>query len=443
MTRALERERRLRGRPVPEAPPVSPLRALLMSGLFYLPLAGLLAGLLAWLILEPHFHDVVSVGGEVVLVNSDPFDRMESLSFEAAGVEAGGAISLTVGAKEVILLPGRTVMEEGASGQAPFGGAEEIEAGDVLEAAGESLDSHRMVAWAVRPATVARAQRTGQEIEESMAAGLLFFPVTAVLIALGMLLAEGLASGNWLRMLERMMLGGLLTVVFSFLAYLPAGLIIVVGSTVLADAAGDTIQTISGPRLLLFAAARSGAWACMGASLGLGMNLVRTTRVQLRNSVVGGTLGGALGGVFFDPLDRFLGSGSFFAESELSRLVGVLAVGVSVGIFVALVDRLAREAWIRVRTGPLAGKSFVLYRTPTILGSAPEADIYLFKDGEIGPRHAAIHRVGNRYEIEDTSRRGTRVAGRAIRRHRLSSGDQIVLGATVLEFEERAKRSPA
>ena len=54
----------------------------------------------------------------------------------------------------------------------------------------------------------------------------------------------------------------------------------------------------------------------------------------------------------------------------------------------------------------------------------------------------AIHRVGSRYEIEDTSRRGTRVAGQVIRRSRLQSGDQIVIGGTVLEFEERAKRTP-
>jgi hypothetical protein len=421
---------------------VSPVRALLMSSLFYLPLAGLLASLLAWLIIEPYFNDVTSVGGEVVLVNSDPFDPMESAFFENAGLDTGGAISLTVGAKEVIVLPGQTVLEAGVDGQTPFRDVTEIESGTMLEAAGEALDSNRLLAFAVRPATRTQARAAGQEIGESIAAGFLFFPLTAVLIALALLFAEGLASGNWVRMLERSMLGGLLTVVFSFLAYIPAGIIIMAGWALLGDTVGHTIQTISGPRLMLFAATRSAAWACMGASLGLGMNLVRSTKVQLRNAVVGGTLGGALGGVFFDPIDRFLGSGSLFDESDLSRLVGVLAVGVLVGIFVALVDRLAREAWIRVRTGPLAGKAFVLYRTPSFIGSAPDADIYLFKDAEINPKHAAIHRVGNRYEIEDTSRRGTRVAGQVIRRSRLQSGDQIVIGGTVLEFEERAKRTP-
>src|SRR5262249_28066946 len=109
--------------------------------------------------------------------------------------------------------------------------------------------------------------------------------------------------------------------------------------------------------------------------------------------------------------------------------------------FVALLERLTREAWVRVRTGPLAGKSFILYRTPTIIGSAPTSDVYLFKDAAIDAHHASIHRVGQAYEIEDQdSREGTQVGGERVRRRRLASGDQITIGSTVLEFEERARR---
>jgi hypothetical protein len=171
------------------------------------------------------------------------------------------------------------------------------------------------------------------------------------------------------------------------------------------------------------------------------MNLVRSTRVELRNSVIGGALGAALGGLFFDPINRFLQTDSVFSGAAASRLVGLVAVGVCVGVFLALVDLLAREAWILVRTGPLAGKSFVLYKTPTTLGSSPQADIYLFKDAEIAPTHAAIHRVGNSYEIENMGRPGaTRVGGEPVQRRRLSSGDQVVLGGTAVEFEERVRK---
>ena len=148
-------------------------------------------------------------------------------------------------------------------------------------------------------------------------------------------------------------------------------------------------------------------------------------------------------GMFFDPIDRWVKT-SMFAGSSMSRLVGLLAVGLAIGIFVALVERLAREAWLRVRTGPLAGKSFILYKTPTIIGNAPKSDVYLYKDAEIDPTHACIHRVGTTYEIEDMgSRMGTEVTGNKIRRKRLVSGDQIVIGGTILDFEERQKRTPS
>jgi hypothetical protein len=433
--RALERERRLRD-PLGAGPsPISPLRALLMSSLFYMPAAGLLAGLVAWLLIEPHFRDFETLGGEVVLVNWEPFEFALDGETEA--------LSLTVGTKEVVVIPGETLLEEGADGQAPFADWEEIEAGASLEATGEALDQNRLVAMAVRPASPERAQAAGQILQAGEgAAAYLFFPVTATLIALALILAEGISSRNWLRMADRALLGTILTAVFSFLAFVPAGLALLVGQHVLEAQEGFvTVDILPVGAFLVFSAARSAAWACIGAALGVGMNLARSTKAQLRNSVVGGALGGALGGAFFDPIDRFATGSSVFTGGEVPRLVGMMAVGTCVGVFVALVDRLAREAWLRVRTGPLAGKSFVLYRTPTLIGSAPQSDIYLFKDAEIEATHAAIHRAGNVYEIEDLGgRSGVRVGDRPVQRRRLASGDQIVLGATVLEFEERTKR---
>jgi hypothetical protein len=155
--------------------------------------------------------------------------------------------------------------------------------------------------------------------------------------------------------------------------------------------------------------------------------------------VLGGLIGGTLGGMFFDPIDRFFRS-SLFAASSVSRLVGLLAVGLSVGLFVALVERLAREAWILVRSGPLAGKAFVLYRTPTSIGSSPQADIFLYRDEALLPLHALIHRVGQTFELHAQGEAPVRVGGDAIRSRRLQSGDQILIGKTMLQFEERAKR---
>jgi pSer/pThr/pTyr-binding forkhead associated (FHA) protein len=88
-----------------------------------------------------------------------------------------------------------------------------------------------------------------------------------------------------------------------------------------------------------------------------------------------------------------------------------------------------------MRAGPLAGKQFVLHRDTTVLGSSPKAEIYLFKDDAIEPRHALIYNRGGRFEIEDCNTPdGTYVNGIPVRRQLLASGDKIVMGKTVLEF---------
>ena len=413
-----------------------------MSSLFYLPVAGLVASFTAWLLIEPQFVDFSLVGGEVLLVNSEPFEFGD----DSVDPALGDAINLTIGDNKVIVFPNLISMEPGADSQPPFNDISEVQPGTYLEAVGEVWAENEMLAGALRPATATHAVDTGDQIESgNNFAALLLFPLTAVFIAVAMLVAEGVSSRNWVRMIDRVMIGILLTAIFSFLSFIPAAIMMTIAQSVMSmDASADwtTVHDMPAVTFVLYAACRSGAWAFIGAGLGLGMNLSRSTKSQLRNSVIGGALGGALGGVFFDPIDRFFQEPSAFAGAELSRLVGLVAVGLSVGFFVALVDQLAREAWLRVRTGPLAGKSFVLYKTPTTVGSSPSAEVYLFKDAAIDPDHIAIHRVGNRYEIEDLgTRSGTRVGGQAIRRQRLNSGDQITLGATVLEFEERAKQT--
>jgi hypothetical protein len=97
-----------------------------------------------------------------------------------------------------------------------------------------------------------------------------------------------------------------------------------------------------------------------------------------------------------------------------------------------------------VLTGPLRGKAFILYHNPTIIGASPSANIYLFKDPKIAPEHVALQRVGNGYElIQSRSDAPVSVNQLPVHRRRLVSGDQIILGDTILLFEERAKKRTA
>jgi pSer/pThr/pTyr-binding forkhead associated (FHA) protein len=93
------------------------------------------------------------------------------------------------------------------------------------------------------------------------------------------------------------------------------------------------------------------------------------------------------------------------------------------------------------RTATSSSTSIILFRDTTVLGSSPKSDVYLFKDAAIEPRHAVIYNRGGRFEIEDCQTpEGTYVNGIPITRHWLQSGDQIVMGKTVLEFALKETR---
>jgi hypothetical protein len=120
----------------------------MMSSLFYLPVAGLLASFTAWLLIEPHFTDFSLLGGEVLLVNAEPFEFGD-------GSELGDAINLTIGDNKVVVFPDFLSMEPGADSQPPFGDISEIQPGMYLEAVGEFMAENEMFASALRPATPA------------------------------------------------------------------------------------------------------------------------------------------------------------------------------------------------------------------------------------------------------------------------------------------------
>jgi hypothetical protein len=275
-------------------------------------------------------------------------------------------------------------------------------------------------------------------IDESRAdthvALLLAFPTVAAMIGLFLGTAEGLMCRNW----RRAALCGLIGLGVGFggglLALIPTGIIFTL-MTQLAVSFWKNPQPGQMPNglaLLIFMMGRASAWAVAAIPAGLGQGLALRSRKVALNGLVGAMLGGLVGGLLFDPIDIALKTPG---NAAVSRAVGFSVIGVMVGLFVSFVEQWTKTAWVMLRTGPLAGKQFILYHNPTVLGSSPKADIYLFKDAAIEPRHALIHNRGGRFEIEDCETPdGTYVNGIPVRTHLLQSGDQIVLGKTVLEF---------
>jgi hypothetical protein len=266
-------------------------------------------------------------------------------------------------------------------------------------------------------------------------AGLLMFPTVAGFVGLFLGAVEGLMCRN----LQRAFLSAIVGLGVGFagglISYIAAEIIFSI-MTVIAvqfwkNPQPDKMPT--GFALLILMMGRAAAWAVAAIPAGIGQGLALRERKVILNGLLGAVLGGLLGGLLFDPISLAFTTAA--GKATLSRAVGFAVIGVLVGLFIGLVEQWTKTAWLLMRAGPLAGKQFILYRNPTVLGSSPKADIYLFKDEAIEPQHALIHNRGGRFEIEDCNTPdGTYVNGIPVQKTVLQSGDQIVLGKTVLEF---------
>lgn len=265
---------------------------------------------------------------------------------------------------------------------------------------------------------------------------LLLFPTVAGFIGMFLGAAEGAMCRNLSRALMSALVGLGVGFAGGLVSIFAGGCIFAIMIQVSAAFAKPDAQTLTGFSFLVFMMGRAAAWAVAAIPAGIGQGIALREKKVVLNGLLGGVLGGLLGGLLFDPIN-FLITGQDNGAGA-SRAVGFTVIGILVGLFVGLVEQWTKTAWLWMKAGPLAGKQFVLHRNPTVLGSSPKADVYLFKDEAIEPRHALIHNRGGRFEIQDCDTPdGTYVNGIPIRSHILQSGDQIVLGKTVLEFSLR------
>jgi hypothetical protein len=180
--------------------------------------------------------------------------------------------------------------------------------------------------------------------------------------------------------------------------------------------------------------ARAVGWAILGVFLAVAPGLTLRSGKRLFIGMAGGFLGGMIGGMLLDPV------GLVIQSAWASRLIAITAIGVVAGAGSGWIEAVAKTGWLRVVGGLIVGKQFVLYRNPTLIDSSPQCEIYLFKDPQIDPQHAAIHTVPGGFELEDLrSQTGTFVNGRPVSRARLRNNDQIQIGATTLSYQERQR----
>jgi hypothetical protein len=182
--------------------------------------------------------------------------------------------------------------------------------------------------------------------------------------------------------------------------------------------------------------ARAASWGVLGCFISIAPGIVARNFKRTLIGMVGGSMGGIIGGMMLQPATVLSGN-----NPEIGKLVAMLFIGLVAGIATGTIESVARSGWLKVTQGLIAGKQFILYRNPTFIGSAPDCQIYLFRDPVVGRKHAAIHIQKGRFELEDLPLGGrTMVNGEIVTRKKLRDGDKIKIGATEFVFQEKTAK---
>ncbi|MBD5782386.1 FHA domain-containing protein [Pelagicoccus sp. NFK12] len=418
-------------------------RAWFYQNWFVYMVVGTLAAAAAWLLIDPVYSDYIYIQGEIEEVN---FTDRNSPEISWGGEES---VNITFANNGWIRIRGEQIwlwhkLEGVGSSTAEIPLSELVpgrEIGVHLEYYANYEKQLPIAMYVDLSPPALDAESASMDIAElsirNETVGSLIFAIVGGLVGL----AIGAADGILCRLPRRALLAGGIGLVAGFIGGFLSSIIANIAYDPITSLAmsntADTGTGLSTVGFVIQMAGRAFSWALAGMAMGLGQGLaLRSSRLVLYG-LLGGILGGLLGGLLFDPVDLILLS-SENETARISRLVSFCLVGASIGAMIGIVELLARDSWLRMQKGPLAGKEFIMFKDIMKIGSSPSSDIYLFNDETVAPHHATIRAVGEYSEIESqSSSKSVKVNNRTIQRSRLRQGDSIEIGNTVFVFESK------
>lgn len=252
----------------------------------------------------------------------------------------------------------------------------------------------------------------------------LWFILLSMCVSIGLAIAEPIVSKN----MRSAFLNGALGAVLGCLG----GFLVSLFVNDIYRSLGGAQET-SGFLQQMFA--RGIGWSLLGLFVAMAPGILMRSWKKLVLGLIGGAIGGLLGGLLFDLLCRWPGS------VVLARCVNIVGLGLGAALATTFLENLAKQGWLRVATGVITGKQFILYRNPTVIGSSPKCEIYLFKDPTVAAKHAAINGVGGKFIVTALGGATVLVNGTPAHQQTLKSGDTIKVGSTLFFFEARVNKN--
>ncbi|AFY83809.1 vWA domain-containing protein [Oscillatoria acuminata] len=173
-------------------------------------------------------------------------------------------------------------------------------------------------------------------------------------------------------------------------------------------------------------------WTILGTLLGGGISFV-VPNLQLRRALQAGAVGGVAGSIGFLVLSAVSGD-------LIGRLVGAAIIGFFIGLAIALIEQLSREAWLVIHWTPTEQTKISLGAKPIVLGSSDDAHVYLRKDQGYPPVTAQVYLEGEKIIMqfhEDMQK----LKGMKILKQELKDGDHRKIGEVSLEVKTATQKS--
>jgi len=176
-------------------------------------------------------------------------------------------------------------------------------------------------------------------------------------------------------------------------------------------------------------------WGIFGLLTGLATGI--TGGAQLWKGGLGGLIGGVLGGILLEAA-RLM-----FSDPLMGKAAGLMLLGLSVGVFIALIVFLLSRVWLEVTSGKMKGMEFILDKflaksaPAAAIGSSPLKSDIVIADPDITPQHAILKGEGTYFTLKDISMSGTYLDGKKIEISRLRAGQHIRMGKSELVYHEK------
>jgi hypothetical protein len=235
--------------------------------------------------------------------------------------------------------------------------------------------------------------------------------------------AEGITSRVKSRILGGMLLGALVGCVGGAIGLLAGQAVLWLIGTLVMQSYGNFQRVV-------LPLSHAIGWAVLGMFVGAGEGVRAGSWKKVGIGILGGLTGGLLGG-FVLEYSRLL-----LPDMSVSRLIGFAALGLAIGGFYGLIERGMSFGILRILTGAMKGKEFLLNQRRMRIGRSARNEIALPSYKDLADRQAQVRiHKGEVVLINLEPRLPILVNEQKIEEKRLKLGDVIKIGSARIFYK--------